>query len=181
MQFTIVLFLISGVFRSINVILPPVSFCKQSQKIISPYIHYIYLSRWNIFSNYIQQITCKVIFRLSGSWTPLTRAILLRTASSLVFRPVASNHRGDSVSKLFQWKKKKKSQHINHFNLNAAFMVNWRRLSIIISFYCTFGCPIIYTDVYSQCYCGHCHLQQCLTRSVGTPYLALKANNDNIR
>ena len=33
------------------------------------------------------------------------------------------------------------------------------------SFYRTFGCPIICTDTYSQCYCGHWHIQQCLTQS----------------
>ena len=27
------------------------------------------------------------------------------------------------------------------------------------------GCPIICTDTYSQCYCGHWHLQPCLTQS----------------
>ena len=33
------------------------------------------------------------------------------------------------------------------------------------SFYCTFGCPIIYIDTCLQCYFGHWHLQQCLIQS----------------
>ena len=35
----------------------------------------------------------------------------------------------------------------------------------ITSFNRTFGCPIICTDTYSQCYFGHWHLQQCLIQS----------------
>ena len=30
---------------------------------------------------------------------------------------------------------------------------------------CLFGCPIIYIDIYSQCYFVHWHLQQCLIKS----------------
>ena len=44
----------------------------------------------------------------------------------------------------------------------SAKIVDIHRFTCITSFYRTFGCPIIYTDMYSQCYFGHWHLQQCL-------------------
>ena len=44
-----------------------------------------------------------------------------------------------------------------------------------------FGCPVIYTDIYSQNYFVHWHLQQFLIRSslllIGTPYFSIIASN----
>ena len=54
---------------------------------------------------------------------------------------------------------------------------NALRFFFITSINCPSGCPIICTDIYSQCYFVHCHLEQCLIHSSLDAILSIIASN----